>query len=135
MSMLPQPPPGLPPALPTQVAPLSWPLRFFRAILWFLPCGFVAVSAWVTGTIGRAGYGDLSFWLWVLVNLAFNLTAAWFHAVWSTSARFAPPERQRRARIVQMAIFFTAQMIFMLVLIPLIVIGALFAVCGGMLKH
>jgi len=135
MSTLPQPPLGLPPTLSTQVAPLSLPLRFFRVILWFLPAGFLAVSAWVTGSIDRASYSDLSFWLWVMLNLVFVLTAAWFHAVWSWSARSAPPERQRKARIVQMLIFFFAQIVLMAVLIPLIVIGALFAVCGGMLKN
>lgn len=134
MTMLPQPPPGPPPSMMPGVAPLSWPLRIFRVILWFLPLGFVAVSAWVTGAIGRAGYNDLSFWLWVLLNLAFVLTAAWFHAVWSTSVRMAPPERQRRARIVQMVIFFAAQVIFMAVLIPLLIVGLLFAVCGNFLK-
>ena len=62
MSTLPQPPPDLPPAMPTAVAPLSLPLRIFRVILWFLPLGFLVVSAWVTKSIGRAGYNDLAGW-------------------------------------------------------------------------
>ncbi len=132
MSLVPQPPAGMPPRPPPEAPPLSLPLRLFRISLWFLPSGFLWVTAWLTGFIEHK---DLSFWTWVGLNLISLLVASWYHAALSKAVRSATPERQRKTRIVRMVVFFVIQSALMVALTILVVIGLMFTMGAELIKN
>jgi hypothetical protein len=118
-----QPPPGV--AIdPPQVAPVNQAQGCFRVLLWLMPSGFAAISAW---TIDNYNLNvDSLLMLWIGMNLVFWGITGWFNAIMSSPVRALEPGK-RTGMIIWLTVAFA---LLQLVLIPLIAVFLVFAFCA-----
>ena len=101
----------------------NWAQAWLRVVMWILPTGFFWISAFGANylTAYSGVIGDLSTYLWVLLNIGFMIGAGWYDSLLSSRARKSPGSSY--LWIIQ---FFLHQ----LYLIPLITFVVAMAVCA-----
>ncbi len=114
------------PADPPQAAPINQAQGCFRVLLWVMPAGFAAVSAWAVGNYKPDV--DSLLMLWIGVNLVFMATTGWFVAIMSSSVRVLETGK-RTGRIAWLTTLFCLIQLF---LIPFISVFLVFAFCAFM---
>ena len=71
-----------------QTVPPNHAITCFRVILWLLPSGFAAFSAWGRSwMIGHHYLPHLGVRTWLLLNTIFILGSGWFNALLSANSR------------------------------------------------
>ena len=121
--MIEQPPLGMVPDLP-QLPPVNHAQGCFRVLLWLIPSGFAAVSAWSIDNYKPDV--DSLLMLWIGANLVFLGITGWFNAIMSSQVRIMEPGK-RTGMIIWLTVAFV---LLQIVLIPLIAVFLVFAFCA-----
>ena len=128
--MIEQPPPYLPPS--SMEAPPKNPAQgCLHVIVWLAPIPILVPFVILASRLNRFSSQAVAGTISILLYLGFLIGAGWFHAQMSKSVRQASPEQRQGAVIKRTAIFCLIQIVIGVVLVPLVILGVLYAVCGG----
>lgn len=102
-----------------------------NVIVWLAPVPMVVPFTILASWLYRLSSQSVAITISILLYLAFLVGTGWFHSQMSKAVKLAPPERRQRAVIKRTLLFCVLQIVMGTVLIPLVILGVLYAVCGG----